>query len=214
MFLDDDGKELAEELGKHAGYSHHDVTSEAQWDAVVAAATSQFGRLDVLVNNAGVFLIKAMAKTSLEDYMRVVTINQVGSFLGMKAVAETMIDQGCGSIVSISSTSGLTGSPGTVAYAASKFAIRGMTKVAAAELAQFGVRVNSVHPGIVDDTTMAAQVRGAFGDEPVEALKARIPSGRFAAADEVARLVVYLASDESSYSTGSEFVVDGGYTAV
>jgi 3alpha(or 20beta)-hydroxysteroid dehydrogenase len=214
MFLDDDGKELAEELGKHAGYSHHDVTSEAEWDAVVAAATSQFGRLDVLVNNAGVFLVKSMAKTSLEDYMRVVTINQVGNFLGLKAVMQTMMNQGSGSIVNISSTSGLTGSPGTIAYAASKFAIRGMTKVAAAELAQFGVRVNSVHPGIVDDTTMATQVRRAFGDEPVEALKARIPSGRFAAVDEVARMVVYLASDESSYSTGSEFVVDGGYTAV
>jgi 3alpha(or 20beta)-hydroxysteroid dehydrogenase len=189
MFLDDDGKELAEELGKHAGYSHHDVTSEAEWDAVVAAATSQFGRLDVLVNNAGVFLVKSMAKTSLEDYMRVVTINQVGNFLGLKAVMQTMMNQGSGSIVNISSTSGLTGSPGTIAYAASKFAIRGMTKVAAAELAQFGVRVNSVHPGIVDDTTMATQVRRAFGDEPVEALKARIPSGRFAAVDEVARMV-------------------------
>ena len=209
--LDDDGEIVAKELGDTVAYHHHDVASEADWDAIVAATTSQFGRIDVLVNNAGVFLIMPMSMTSLEEYMRVVTINQVGTFLGMKAVTETMVTQGSGSIVNISSVAGLVGSAASIAYTASKFAVRGMTKVAAVELAPFGVRVNSVHPGIID-TAMLTQI-AAFGDDAVESLRARIPNGRVASADEVARLVLYLASDDSAYSTGSEFVVDGGMTA-
>lgn len=211
--LDDDGEIVAKELGDGAAYRHHDVTSEDDWAAIVAATRSQFGRVDVLVNNAGVFRIVGMTATSLEEYMRIVTINQVGTFLGMKAVTETMIGQGSGSIVNISSIAGLTGSAGTIAYTASKFAVRGMTKVAAIELAPFGVRVNSVHPGYID-TPMLRDAFGAFGGaETIEAAGAAVPNGRLATADDVAKVVLYLASDDSAYSTGSEFVVDGGLTA-
>jgi 3alpha(or 20beta)-hydroxysteroid dehydrogenase len=209
--LDDDGELLAKELGEAAAYLHHDVTSESGWNAIVAATTARFGRLDALVNNAGVFLVMPMAMTSLEEYMRVITINQVGVFLGMNAVRETMVRQGSGSIINISSVAGLTGSRGTIAYTASKFAVRGMTKVAALELASFGVRVNSVHPGIIE-TPMLRQLRDAVGGDEA-AVTGRIPVGRIAEADEVARLVLYLASDDSAYSTGAEFVVDGGMTA-
>ena len=209
--LDDDGELLAKELGEAAAFVHHDVTREREWDAIVAATTARFGRLDALVNNAGVFLAMPMAMTSLDDYMRVITINQVGVFLGMNAVRETMIGQRSGSIVNISSVAGLTGSRGTIAYTASKFAVRGMTKVAALELASFGVRVNSVHPGIID-TPMLSQLRDTAGGNEA-AVTGRIPAGRIAEAEEVARLVLYLASDDSAYSTGAEFVVDGGLTA-
>jgi len=210
--LDDDGEIVAKELGARAAYRHHDVTSEGDWDAIVDAARSQFGRVDVLVNNAGVFRIIGMTATSLEEYMRIVTINQVGTFLGMKAVTETMIGQGSGSIVNISSVAGLSGSAGTIAYTASKFAVRGMTKVAAVELAPFGVRVNSVHPGLID-TTMLRDAFALANDDNVAAVRASVPNGRLATADDVARLVLYLASDDSAYSTGSEFVVDGGMSA-
>jgi len=210
--LDDDGAIVARELADRAFYHHHDVTSEVDWDAIVAATLSRFGRVDVLVNNAGVFKVMGMTLTSLEEYMRVVTINQVGTFLGMKAVAETMIGQGSGSIVNISSIAGLGGGAGTIAYSASKFAVRGMTKVAAVELAPFGVRVNSVHPGLID-TPMLRDGFGLGSDASLDAIRARVPNGRMASADDVARLVLYLASDDSTYSTGSEFVVDGGITA-
>jgi len=178
---------------------------------LVPRIEATWGPIDILVNNAGVFLIMPMSMTSVEEYMRVVRINQVGTFLGMRAVTETMVVQGSGSIVNISSVAGLRGSQGTVAYTASKFAVRGMTKVAALELAPFGVRVNSVHPGLID-TAMLGQLREAAGGNE-DLVKARVPTGRVAAADEVAQLVLYLASDESGYSTGAEFVVDGGMTA-
>jgi 3alpha(or 20beta)-hydroxysteroid dehydrogenase len=207
---DDDGE--ISELGDRAAYRHHDVTSEADWSAIVAATRSQFGRVDVLVNNAGVFRILGMTNTSLEEYLRIVTINQVGTFLGMQAVSETMIGQGSGSIVNISSVAGLSGSPGTIAYTASKFAVRGMTKVAALELAPFGVRVNSVHPGFID----TEMLREALGESTMASMRdagANVPNGRLATAADVAKLVCYLASDDSAYSTGSEFVVDGGLSA-
>ena len=210
--LDDDGEIVAKELGERAAYGHHDVTSEAGWAAMVEATRAQFGRLDVLVNNAGVFRVVGMTDTSLDEYMRIVTINQVGTFLGMKAVAETMIRQGSGSIVNISSVAGLRGHAGTIAYTASKFAVRGMTKVAALELAPFGVRVNSVHPGLID-TTMLREAFGLIDDTNRDAIGSNVPNGRLATAEDVAQLVLYLASDDSSYSTGSEFVVDGGMTA-
>ena len=210
--LDDEGEVIAKELGERAAYLHHDVTSEADWDAIVNATIARFGRVDVLVNNAGVFRLQGITTTSLDEYMRIVTINQVGTFLGMKAVATPMIGQGSGSIVNISSIAGLSGSPGTVAYTASKFAVRGMTKVAAVELAPFGVRVNSVHPGFID-TAMLRDDVGLADPALRQAARERIPNGRLAAAEDVAKLVLYLASDDSAYSTGSEFVVDGGLTA-
>jgi 3alpha(or 20beta)-hydroxysteroid dehydrogenase len=209
---DDDGEIVAKELGERAAYLRHDVTSESDWVAIVAATRERFGRIDVLVNNAGVFRIVGMTNTSLEEYMRIVTINQVGTFLGMKAVTETMIGQGAGSIVNISSVAGLQGSPGTIAYTASKFAVRGMTKVAALELAPFGVRVNSVHPGFID-TDMLREELGATAVASMAGAGAQVPNGRLADADDVAKLVCYLASDDSAYSTGAEFVVDGGLSA-
>jgi 3alpha(or 20beta)-hydroxysteroid dehydrogenase len=158
-----------------------DVTKPAQIAACVDAAEAKFGRIDVLVNNAGVFRIVGMTATSLDEYMRIVTINQVGTFLGMKAVTETMIGQGSGSIVNISSIAGLTGSAGTIAYTASKFAVRGMTKVAAVELAPFGVRVNSVHPGLID-TPMLRDVFGPGENAILEAARKVVPNGRLASA--------------------------------
>jgi len=211
--LDDDGEIVAKELGERGAYRHHDVTSERDWEDIVAATRSQFGRVDVLVNNAGVFRIVGLTATTLDEYMRIVSINQVGVFLGMKAVTETMIGQGAGSIINISSVAGLVGSAGTTAYTASKFAVRGMTKVAAIELAPLGVRVNSVHPGYID-TSMLRDAFGALGgDATIEAAGAAVPNGRLATAEDVAKLVLYLASDDSAYSTGSEFVVDGGISA-
>jgi 3alpha(or 20beta)-hydroxysteroid dehydrogenase len=209
---DADGELVAKELGEQAAYRRHDVTSEADWQAIVADAASRFGRIDVLVNNAGVFRIVGMTNTTLDEYMRIVTINQVGTFLGMQAVAETMMEQRSGSIVNISSVAGLKGSPGTIAYTASKFAVRGMTKVAALELAPFGIRVNSVHPGYID-TDMLREELGATAIANMEGAATNVPNGRLATADDVARLVCYLASDESAYSTGSEFTVDGGLSA-
>jgi 3alpha(or 20beta)-hydroxysteroid dehydrogenase len=210
--LDDPGEIVAEELGERSAYLHHDVTREEDWDAIVAATRSQFGRIDVLVNNAGVFRILGMTTTTLDEYMRIVSINQVGTFLGMKAVTETMIGQASGSIINISSVAGLQGSAGTIAYTASKFAVRGMTKVAALELAPFGVRVNSVHPGFID-TDMLRDELGATAVASLDGAAANVPNGRLATADDVAKVVCYLASDDSVYSTGSEFVVDGGLSA-
>jgi 3alpha(or 20beta)-hydroxysteroid dehydrogenase len=210
--LDADGEIVAKDLGDRAAYLRHDVTSESAWDAIVEATRTRFGRIDVLVNNAGVFEIIGMTNTTLDQYMRIVTINQVGTFLGMKAVTQTMIGQGAGSIVNISSVAGLAGSAGTIAYSASKFAVRGMTKVAAIELASFGIRVNSVHPGFID-TAMLRDALGATHAATMERAGAQVPNGRLATADDVAKLVLYLASDDSVYSTGSEFVVDGGLSA-
>lgn len=207
--LDEDGTTVAKDIGDAAIYLHHDVTSEAEWQATVDKAIDRFGGIDVLVNNAGVFMMSPLTMTSLEEYRRVIDINQVGVFLGMKAVAEHMTARASGSIINISSVAGLQGSQATIAYTASKFAVRGMTKVAAKELAPFGVRVNSVHPGLID-TAMLRQITEVV-DESL--LKSNVPVGRLAAADDVAKLVLYLASDDSAYSTGAEFVVDGGMTA-
>ena len=209
---DKEGQVVAAELGDRAIYRHHDVTSEADWSSVVADTIEAFGRVDALVNNAGIFLVKAMAETSLDEYLQVVTINQVGTFLGMQAVVPVMTAQRSGSIINISSVAGLRGGMGTIAYTASKFAVRGMTKVAAVELAAFGVRVNSVHPGLID-TPMMKEALEVLGAQLMDGLLKTVPNGRFAEADDVAKIVLYLASDDSEYSTGSEFVVDGGMTA-
>jgi 3alpha(or 20beta)-hydroxysteroid dehydrogenase len=208
--LDEDGTTVAKDIGDDAIYLHLDVTSEADWQAVVDKAIDRFGAIDVLVNNAGVFAINPLATTSLDEYRRVIDINQIGVFLGMRAVASHMAARASGSIVNISSVAGLQGSAGTIAYTASKFAVRGMTKVVAKELAPFGVRVNSVHPGLID-TAMLKQITDVVNDDA--ALKARVPMGQFAEADDVAKVVLFLASDDSGYCTGAEFVVDGGMTA-
>jgi len=209
--LDDKGEYVAAGLGEQAcRYIHHDVTSEDDWAAAVGLATEAFGRLDVLVNNAGILTFARIADMPLADFRRVLEVNAVGCWLGMKAVTGPMTESGGGSIVNISSIEGFTGADGLSAYSASKFAVRGMTKVAARELARFGIRVNSVHPGGVL-TRMIVDSAGARTDG--EAFLAAMPLGRFAEPVEISRLVAYLASDESSYSTGSEFIADGGILA-
>jgi 3alpha(or 20beta)-hydroxysteroid dehydrogenase len=207
--LDDEGDALARELSSdRCAYRRHDVTDEGQWAAIVTEAIERFGRLDILVNNAGIFRIMPMMQTSLEEYRRINDVNQVGVFLGMQAVTPALVERGGGSIINISSIAGLRGSPASFAYSASKWAVRGMTKCAALELAPFKVRVNSIHPGIID-TPMAQEFRD-FG--VWETIRERIPMGDVASPDEVARLALFLASDDSAYCTGAEFIVDGGMT--
>jgi 3alpha(or 20beta)-hydroxysteroid dehydrogenase len=209
--LDDDGAKTAAALGANCLFLHQDVTSEPEWAAVVASVVERFGRLDVLVNNAGIFPAGSVLTTTLAEYERVVAINQTGVFLGMQSAARVMVEQRSGSIVNISSIAGMHGSAGFIGYGATKWAVRGMTKSAARELAPFGVRVNSVHPGIID--TPMLRTFDAFGEQMKENLNARIPLGRRAEAVEVGQLVLFLATDESAYSTGSEFIVDGGWLA-
>ncbi|MEV0703140.1 glucose 1-dehydrogenase [Saccharopolyspora sp. NPDC050389] len=205
---DEAGKELADELGPAAVYQHLDVGSEDDWVDAVRAAR-ELGRVDVLVNNAGVLHFSELADTSLADYERVIRVNQIGTFLGMREVIPAMRETG-GSIINVSSVEGLGGMPLLVAYAASKFAIRGMTKVAAMELGKLGIRVNSVHPGAID-TQMITEAAG--GPVPMDHVGKRVALGRVGQPEEIAALAVFLASDESSYCTGSEFTADGGATA-
>ncbi|WP_028920882.1 glucose 1-dehydrogenase [Pseudonocardia acaciae] len=205
--LDEEGKALAAELGDAARYQHLDVSSEDDW----AAAVAGMDRLDVLVNNAGVLHFSPLADTKLADYQRVININQVGTFLGMRAAVPLMRTAGGGSIVNLSSVEGLAAAPLLTAYTASKFAIRGMTKVAAVELGQYGIRVNSVHPGMID-TDMIKEAAGGV-ELDLNRIARRVALRRAGRADEIADLVVFLASDESSYCTGAEFVADGGATA-
>jgi len=207
--LDDDGKQTAADIGAAATYHHHDVTRETDWTSVVDAVLAEHGQIDVLINNAGIFRFGATTTTTEDEYRQIIDVNQVGVFLGMKTVLPHMIERRSGSVINISSVAGLMGSPGMIAYGASKWAVRGMTKGAAKEVAAFGVRVNSIHPGIID-TPMGQQ----FDEAGVmQIVLQQVPVGRQAEAVEVARLALYLASDDSIYSTGSEFVVDGGMTA-
>jgi 3alpha(or 20beta)-hydroxysteroid dehydrogenase len=208
--LDEWGARVAAKLGEQScRYVHHDVTSEADWSAAVATAIDAFGKIDVLVNNAGVLKFGRIIDMSLTDFRRILEVNAVGCWLGMKAVIEPMTAAGGGSIVNISSIEGFTGAAGLSAYSASKFAIRGMTKVAAQELGQFGIRVNSVHPGGVL-TRMVIEAAQTSDHVDGDTFSQSMPLSRFAQPIEISRLVAYLASDDSSYSTGSEFVADGG----
>lgn len=212
--LDEDGKKTAARLssdGNNCIFLHHDVTSESDWDAVLKESLSTFGQIDVLVNNAGIFERGTVLDTSLAMFERTMDINVTGVFLGMKTVAPHMVQRKTGSIINISSVAGLNGTPGFLAYGASKWAVRGMTKGVAKELAPFGVRVNSIHPGIID--TPMLQTFDAAGEGVREAVRTRIPLGYEAEPIHVARLALYLGSDDSAYSTGSEFIVDGGWSA-
>ncbi len=206
--LDEEGEQTAGELG--CDYLHHDVSSEADWDTVVAEVVARHGRVDVLVNNAGIYQGASMMSTSAHDFRRMMDINALGVFLGMQKVGAVMAEQGAGSIVNISSVAGLMGTQGSFAYSASKWAVRGMTKSASKELGRRGVRVNSIHPGFID-TDMLAQVHD-FHDESDRTKKMlrAVPLGRVAEPDEVGKVVLFLASDDSSYCTGQEFTVDGG----
>jgi 3alpha(or 20beta)-hydroxysteroid dehydrogenase len=207
--LDDDGARSAQACG--GLYLRHDVTNEARWKEVVDAVLDRHGRLDVLVNNAGIFKPGGLQQSTLDEYRQVIEVNQVGVYLGMKAASAPMIAQHSGAIVNISSIAGLRGGGAAIAYVASKFAVRGMTKSAAIELGQHGIRVNSIHPGLIE-TPMLHQVPGIDSGQ-TDALLARVPLGRIADAHEVAKLALFLSCDDSSYSTGSEFVIDGGWTA-
>ncbi len=206
--LDEEGAATAERLGDACTFLHHDVSSEAEWVSVVEAVMAQHGHIEVLVNNAGIFITAGMLDTSMELWNQMLAINQTGVFLGMKTVAPVMKENGMGSIINISSIAGMKSAAGAHAYAATKWAVRGMSKSAAVELGPSGVRVNSVHPGIID-TDMLQQ----FGPGVRERMETQIPMERVASADEVALLVQFLASDDSSYCTGQEFVVDGGMTS-
>ncbi|SRX92661.1 3-alpha-(or 20-beta)-hydroxysteroid dehydrogenase [Nocardia brasiliensis ATCC] [Mycobacterium shimoidei] len=200
--LDDDGKALAEELGAAARFVHLDVTQPDQWRAAVETAVNEFGALNVLVNNAGILNGNTLQNFPLADWQKIIDINLTGTFLGMQAAVEPMIVAGGGSIINISSVEGLRGSPGLYGYVASKFGVRGLAKAAALELAPHNIRVNSIHPGMIR-TPMTAGIPEDF---------LQIPLGRAADPGEVSACIVYLASDESSYCTGAEFVVDGGLT--
>ena len=207
--LDEDGERTAAEVG--ADYLHHDVTSEADWAAAVAHASELHGGVDILINNAGIYVPTPLIGGDLGDYRRVVEVNQVGVFLGMREVAPVMVERGGGSIINISSVGGLRGGGVAFGYTASKWAVRGMTKSAAVALGRYGIRVNSIHPGPID-TPMLDQIPEIEAGN-LDRMVRRIPLGRIAEAVEVAKLALFLASDESSYSTGSEFVIDGGMTA-
>jgi 3alpha(or 20beta)-hydroxysteroid dehydrogenase len=207
--LDERGAQVAASLGGSGRYVHHDVTSEADWAAAVTAALDAFGRLDVLVNNAGVLRFAPITDMPLADFRQVLEVNAVGCWLGMKAVIGPMTAAGGGSIINISSIEGFTGAAGLSAYSASKFAVRGMTKAAASELGHLGIRVNSVHPGGVM-TRMVLEQAGVSGHADGANFLQSMPLARFAEPVEISRLVAYLASDDASYSTGSEFIADGG----
>ena len=205
--LDAEGQALAAEVGGE--YRHLDVREADVWEALASEITGASGRIDALINNAGVFRTGRLFEIGPEEFQTVMDVNCTGVFLGMRAVAPAMQEASQGAIVNISSIAGLGAAHGAFAYGASKWAVRGMTKTAAVELGRHGIRVNSIHPGLIE-TEMLHQVPG-YTDS--DRLLRRIPLGRVAEADEVARLALFLASDESSYCTGTEFVVDGGLTA-
>jgi len=208
--LDKEGQQVAAEIGDSAHYIHMDVTDENAWAAAVKETVERFGKLNVLINNAGIVQVKALVDSSVADYMKVIEINQLGVFLGMRTVAGPMKGAGGGSIINISSIDGLIGMTGGAAYCASKFAVRGMTKVAAMELGPDNIRVNSIHPGGVQ-TPMVTQT--GMDESAMNTIFGKVPLGRVGQPEEMATLAAYLASDDSSYSTGSEFIADGGLTA-
>ncbi|MHB8690502.1 MAG: glucose 1-dehydrogenase [Solirubrobacteraceae bacterium] len=209
--VDDEGEALARELGADAAYIHLDVTSEEEWQTAVSVTESAFGPVTILVNNAGILRAIPLPLMALEDYQSVIDVNQTGVFLGMKSIVASMAQAGGGSIVNTSSIDGFQGSPTLLAYVAAKFAVRGMTRVAALELAAVNIRVNTVCPGATRTRMMDCPDMAGVD---IEALSNRMaPMGRMGEADEVAKAMLYLASDDSSYVTGTDLTVDGGTTA-
>lgn len=201
--LDDELHGTARALGGDAAVAVvHDVADEAQWASVVETAADAFGGVDVLVNNAGIHHVSPIEDETLAGLRRLVDVNLVGTFLGIRAVIEPMRRRGRGSIVNISSLAGLQGFWGHGAYGATKWGVRGLTKTAAIELGPSGIRVNSIHPGVIDTPMLAAGT--------AERAAVNVPLQRFGAAADVAELVIYLASDESSFVSGAEIAVDGG----
>lgn len=211
----DAGHAVAEAIGPAAAFLSHDVTDEARWAEVVAETVGRFGRLDVLVNNAGVGEGGGpLLEISYEAWRQMLAINLDGVFLGMKAAAPGMAAQGSGSIVNLSSILGKVGMAGAPAYCASKGGVTLLTKATALELAPLGVRVNSVHPGFIDTPMVAGAIqRSENGNEMRDMIVSSHALGRLGVPREIADAILFLASDESSFMTGAELVVDGGYTA-
>lgn len=205
--LDDDGLELARELGAGSRFYHLDVGDPDQWREVVAQAEAELGPVDILVNNAGILLLRELLETSIDDFRKVIQVNLEGPFLGIQAVAPGMIERGRGSIVNVSSLQGIRAMNAAAAYCASKFGVRGLTRVAALELGHRGVRVNSIHPGAID-TPLANP--GNIPREQLDKMFVNCPAQRMGLAEEVANATLFLASDEASYVIGAELIIDGG----
>ena len=205
----DDGEKLAAEIGERCIFVPLDVTSRESWEAAIAAACERFGGLDGLVNNAGILVTESLEQSDRDNWDRVIAVNQTGVYLGMQTALPALRARGGGSIVNISSTAGLVGFADTFAYVAAKFAVRGMTKAAAIELAEFGIRVNSIHPGDIETEMIA----GDAADTGAVPATTEIPLGRYGRPREISDLVAFLISDFSSYITGAELTADGGYTA-
>ncbi|WP_406861498.1 glucose 1-dehydrogenase [Streptomyces sp. HUAS MG47] len=210
--LDDAGEALAKELGEEsAAYVHLDVTREGDWTAAVAHAKERFGRIDGLVNNAGILRFNELVSTPLAEFQAIVQVNQVGCFLGIKAAAPEIEAAGGGTIVNTASYTGVTGMAGVGAYAATKHAVVGLTRVAAVELAAKGIRVNAVCPGAID--TPMSNPEGVDPAATAELYRGLVPLGRIGRPEEVAALALFLTADDSSYITGQPFVIDGGWLA-
>ena len=207
---DELGEAVAAEVraaGGDAAYQHLDITSEGDWEDAVGAATRSFGGVDVLVNNAGIIRVKPLLETTLEEFQKVLNTNLVGAFLGTQAVVESMRARGGGSIVNFSSVQGLEGRENMSAYTAAKFGVRGLTKTSAIELGPLGIRVNTLIPG---PTKTKMTERKGWSDAQYDAAYAGYPIGRMAEASEIAKLALFLASDEASFCTGGDFAADGG----
>ena len=207
--LDEPGQALADELGDRALYQHLDVTRKADWDTAVTAAAT-LGPLSILVNNAAIVLQKTIPDTTEEDFMRVVSVNQLGVFLGMQAAFEHLKASGGGSIINVSSIDGLQSKNSLAAYSSSKWAVRGLTKAAALEMGKYGIRVNSVHPGGIFTAMHGSDF---MSQEDADQFYRNHALPRVGLPREVAAITAFLASDEATYSTGAEFIADGGWSA-
>lgn len=207
---DEPGKLLADELGDAVQFVHHDVSSEESWTALVSTTAETYGPVNVLANNAGILRFGEIDKQPVEEFELLWRVNTLGCFLGMRSVIATMKEHGGGSIINASSIEGLAGMAFVAGYTSTKFAIRGMTKSAALELGPSGIRVNSVHPGMID----TPMTRGVGADDSaMEFGGSKVALKRVGKPEDIAPLYVYLASDESAYVTGAEIAIDGGATA-
>ena len=211
--LEDEGRKIEAEINESGGvciFVRLDVTSEEDWDSAVNLAVERFGKLDILINNAGIFPMESIEETTVESWDRVMDVNAKGVFLGTKAAIPAMRTSGGGSIINLSSIAGLVGSAYSASYNATKGAVRLLTKSTAIQYAKDGIRANSIHPGLVD-TLMASEL---LSDPDLQVKRlASTPMGRTGTAEEIAYGALFLASDESSFMTGSELVIDGGFTA-